>query len=158
MEKSKIYIVMKSTGQYEDSFESPYAAFTNKDKAEAFAETKNDYYHNLEEQYRAIDFDVQGKMEELFDRYLEDTNKEMFEAYKDAIKPENTKNIFNWDIYYDEQLVFYENKELFNKYLEICNVTDKEKVALEVSKEYDDASYDGMPYFYVSGHVLDLEE
>ena len=81
----KIYIVMESCGQYEDRFESPVKAFTDKNKAEAFVEEKQKYYDELDEKYSAIDIDIQEKMTQLFNRYLKDTDKEMYDAYLKAM-------------------------------------------------------------------------
>lgn len=154
----QIYIVMKSTGEYEDSFDAPFKAFTDKDKADAFVDEKQKYYDDLEEKYRAIDFDVQEKMRELFDRYLQDTHKNLFEAYKKAMDAEQYDESFNWDAFYDMESDFCDNSELVNRYMDICGLSDNERNAILVNKEYRDNYEDGMPFFYVSHHVLELED
>ena len=163
MEKSKIYIVMESTGQYEDRFESPYKAFTSKEKADACVDKLKAYYDDLMDRYNQIDFDVQEKLNDLFDRYLQNTNNEMFVAYKKAMS-ETVDTIseeeFDWDLYYDIENDFKENNELVNKYADICGLSDKERNAINVYHEYSEhMDFDGsLPYFYVSHQVLDLEE
>jgi membrane-bound lytic murein transglycosylase len=162
MEKSKIYIVMKSTGQYEDSFESPYKAFTSQEKADACVDKLKTYYDDLMDRYNQIDFDVQEKLDDLFDRYLQNTNNELFVAYKKAMSETVdaiSEGEFDWDLYYDIEDDFKKNKELVNKYADICGLSDKERNAINVYHEYSEqADCDGsLPYFYVSSHVLDLE-
>ena len=163
MEKSKVYIVMKSTGQYEDSFESPYKAFTSQEKADVCVDKLKAYYDDLTDRYNQIDFDVQGKLNELFDRYLQNTNNEMFIAYKKAMT-ETVDSIpeveFDWDEYYDIEDNFKENKELVNKYADICGLSDKERKAISVYQEYSEQmDCDGsLPYFYVSNRVLSLDD
>ena len=164
MEERLIYIVMKSTGQYEDRFERPYKAFTDKEKAERLVKEKNDYYSDLGSRYMKIDIDVQTKLEEMFARYLQDTDKEIYEAYQKAIKHEewfeDVEDTFDWDGFYEKQNGFKEDKALVSKYIEICGLTDKERDAVLVYLEYEENSqyHDGLPYFYVSHHVLKLEE
>lgn len=154
----KIYIVMESCGQYEDRFESPVKAFTDKNKAEAFVEEKQKYYDELDEKYSAIDIDIQEKMTQLFNRYLKDTDKEMYDAYLKAIDLDVEAKNFNWDEYYEKESDFHDNSELVNKYMDICKLTDDERNAIAVYKEYEDNNYDGLPYFYVSHKELELED
>ena len=120
----KIYIVMESYGQYEDRIESPVKAFTDKNKAKAFVEEKQKYYDELDEKYSAIDIDIQEKMTQLFNRYLKDTDKEMYDAYLKAIDLDVEAMNFNWDEYYEKELDFHDNSELVNKYMDICKLTD----------------------------------
>ena len=163
MEKNKIYIVMKSTGQYEDSFERPYKAFTSREKANACADKLKAYYDDLMDRYNQIDFDVREKLNELFDRYLQNTNNELFIAYKKAME-EPVDRIpeveFDWNEYYNIEDDFKKNKELVNKYADICGLSDKERNAINVYQEYyEQMDGDGtLPYFYVSNQILDLEE
>ena len=154
----KIYIVMESYGQYEDRIESPVKAFTDKNKAKAFVEEKQKYYDELDEKYSAIDIDIQEKMTQLFNRYLKDTDKEMYDAYLKAIDLDVEAKNFNWDEYYEKELDFHDNSELVNKYMDICKLTDDERNAIAVYKEYEDNNYDGLPYFYVSHKELELED
>lgn len=154
----KIYIVMESYGQYEDRFDSPVKAFTDKNKAKAFVEEKQKYYDELDEKYSAIDIDIQEKMTQLFNRYLKDTDKEMYDAYLKAIDLDVEAKNFNWDEYYEKELDFHDNSELVNKYMDICKLTDDERNAIAVYKEYEDNNYDGLPYFYVSHKELELED
>jgi hypothetical protein len=163
MEKNKIYIVMESTGQYEDSIERPYKAFTSQEKADACVYKLKAYYDDLMDRYNQIDFDVQEKLNELFDRYLQNTNNELFIAYKKAME-EPVDRIpeveFDWNEYYNIEDDFKKNKELVNKYADICGLSDKERNAINVYQEYSEhMDCDGsLPYFYVSHQVLDLEE
>lgn len=154
----KIYIVMESCGQYEDRFESPVKAFTDKNKAKAFVEEKQKYYDELDEKYSAIDIDIQEKMTQLFNRYLKDTDKEMYDAYLKAIDLDVEAKNFNWDEYYEKESDFHDNSELVNKYMDIYKLTDDERNAIAVYKEYEDNNYDGLPYFYVSRKELELED
>lgn len=160
MKKSKIYIVMESTGQYEDRFERPFKAFTDKNKAEELVKKKNEYYDDLIDRYRSINFDVEEKMRTLFDRYLMDTDKEMYEAYQKADSHYNTDSEFNWNEFYDKENDFEEDNDLVKKYTEICGLTDEERDAILVYLEYEYNSHnnDGLPYYYVSRNALELEE
>ena len=153
-----IYVVMKSCGQYEDRFDNPVKAFTDKNKAEAFAKEKQKYYDELDEKFRAIDFDVQEKKDNMFDRYLKDTNKEMYDAYMKAMDSDGEAMNFNWNEYYEKEQYFHNNSELINKYAEICELTDDERNAIAVYDEYNYNDYDGLPYYYVSHIEVELEE
>ena len=154
---------MESTGQYEDSIERPYKAFTSQEKADACVYKLKAYYDDLVDRYNQIDFDVQEKLNELFDRYLQNTNNELFVAYKKAMS-ETVDTIsegeFDWDEYYNIEDDFKQNKELVNKYADICGLSDKERNAISIYQEYSEhMDCDGsLPYFYVSHQVLVLEE
>lgn len=159
----KIHIVMKSTGEYDDSFESPYRAFTDKKKAEALAKEKNEYFSDLEERYKSIDFDVEETVDKLFIRYLQDTDSRLYEMYNKAMTSNDSNDYdeFYWENWYDKRNEFVENNELFAKYSDICNLTDDERNAIRTNIEYNkirDENGWTMPYFYVSNKVLELEE
>ena len=165
----KVYIVMKSTGQYEDRFESPQKAFTSKEKADAYVESKNNYFDKLQERYDEIDYDVDENIGKLFNEYLKDTDKNFYDASVesdksyDAYKKKNGNydgfhDTFDWDRYYDLRSDFEENVELVNKYIDKCSLTEKEKEDFSVYREYHEQERDGLPHFYVSHRELELIE
>lgn len=156
MENKKIYIVTKSSGDYDVIFERPVKAFVDNNKAEAYAEEMNDYYTKLQEKYLAIDFDINDLLFSLFDKYLENTNKEYYEEYKEASQDDTIK--FDWDKYYSDAEDFLDNKELVKKYMDICEITEREREALSIDNEYQIKCCYGKPFFYVSSSALELEE
>lgn len=167
--KKQIHIVMKSTGSYEDRFESPVKAFTSKGKAEAYVSIKNEYFNNLRDRYEQIGDDTINNIERLFEEYLKDTNidfynecqksKANYEEYiKTADNSDGFADSFNWDEYYDKQSEFDKNTELVEKYADKLGLTEKEKEDIRANREYNEYGYDEIPYFYVSPHILDLED
>jgi len=164
-----IYIVMKSTGQYEDRFDSPEKAFISKDKAEAYVKSKKDYFDKLQERYDEIDYNVDEKIGKLFNEYLKDTDKDFYDASVESdkayekYKEENGNydgfhDTFDWDKYYELRDNFEENTDLVKKYIDKCGLSEREKEDFSIYREYHEQERDGLPYFYLSRHVLELEE
>jgi hypothetical protein len=156
----KIWIVESIVGQYEDKVITPEKAFVSKDKAEKYADEQNRYFEELHRKYKNSDIDGEDILQKIFNKYLEDTDKEFYDAYVEADNDTTGEILFEWDDYYDKELEFTDNKELVSKYKDICQIEGKELEALEIFYEWQEkCSYDSdVPYFFVSSREIEIVE
>ena len=148
-----MYVVLKTEGQYEDTYTCPFKIFSSLEKAEAFAKEQNEYYNNLDKKYQEFGYNGSSIYNKLFDKYLETTNKELYDKTKNL----NEEHNVNWEDYYDLLNDFIDNKELIEKYSNICELSDKEKETIEVYEQWNRIQDCGtMPYFHVNMQSLTL--
>lgn len=148
-----MYVVLKTEGQYEDTYTYPFKIFSSLEKAEAFAKEQNEYYDNLDKKYQEFGYNGSSIYNKLFDKYLETTNKELYDKTKNL----NEEHNVNWEDYYDLLNDFIDNKELIEEYSNICELSDKERETIEVYEQWNRIQDCGtMPYFHVNMQSLTL--
>ena len=154
--ETNVYIVLKTTGHYEDSYTCPVKAFTSLDKACEYAEQQNAYYTELDRKYEEFGHNGEGLCNDLFERYLETVNKKL---YKKVRSDNDDVTDEEWDEYDERYEELMNSKELMEEYINSSTFTDKEIEAIRVYKEWGEVQDCGvMPYFAVYGQPIKIEE
>lgn len=135
--KQTIFVVMRSEGQYEDSFETVEKAFYDKDKADEYIESRNKSFtdiENLRNEWSEIELTLESSVPEEYWEAIENVSEEPQEF------PEYWSD--NKDTFINA--VKETMPEIYEKH--------GETLLLEMYNYYEDTSHkwNGQPYFYVS--------
>ena len=152
----EIYIVMCVTG--DDTF--PVKAFANKLKAEAYAKVMNEHYDELESKYMSLSQEEKEKIERLlFMRYLMETDSSYYERAKNAFDDDDDEKHFDFDEFWSRFDDFLAERELVHEYMNVCEITGKQRECIEVFEEYEKNEYNNvLPFYYMSNQTIEFEE
>ena len=152
----EIYIVMCVTG--DDT--SPVKAFASKLKAEAYAKVMNEHYDELESKYMSLSQEEKKKIERLlFMRYLMETDSSYYERAKKAFDDDDDEKHFDFDEFWSRFDDFLSERELVHEYMNVCEITDKQRECIKVFEEYEKNEYNNvLPFYYMSNQTIEFEE
>lgn len=166
----EIYVVIKTTGSYENRMETCVKAFEKKEQAEAFVKERNEYYDDLTERENKVGDDIENTILGLYHLYLKDVDPEYYQEYLNAEDDYdsyveehgssfNYIEIFDWDIYYEKKRDFEENIELVLQYADKVGLRKDDKEDIKTHFEYEKkCDFGELPYFYVQSNPIILFE
>ena len=180
MKERQIYVVMCTTGHYEDRNEFVERAFSDKEEAEKYANRLNDEFGEKQAKYDAImdrfglmldGIDIIDARDKAYLAYIKENDPSYYQEFLDGEKEydekqkEHAKNEhltplkldFDWDEYYDrmggwnDEIQDYVKKE----YLIKAGFSEKDAEDIIYAHKYEDENnLKEDPYYYVASQPI----